>query len=115
MVRAGIQSIDSGQREAAIAIGFPPFKTLRLVVIPQAARAILPPMINAWLTTVKESSLAVAVGFPELVSVYMQTSLNQTGRAIEIVIMVMGFYMITSLLISFLLNLYNQRIQLKGG
>ena len=115
MVRAGIQSIDSGQREAAIAIGFPPFKTLRLVVIPQAARAILPPMINAWLTTVKESSLAVAVGFPELVSVYMQTSLNQTGRAIEIVIMVMGFYMITSLLISFLLNLYNKRIQLKGG
>jgi len=64
---------------------------------------------------VKESSLAVAVGFPELVSVYMQTSLNQTGRAIEIVIMVMGFYMITSLLISFLLNLYNKRIQLKGG
>ena len=115
MVRAGIQSIDSGQREAATAIGFPPFKTLRLVVIPQAARAILPPMINAWLTTVKESSLAVAVGFPELVSVYMQTSLNQTGRAIEIVIMVMGFYMITSLLISFLLNLYNKRIQLKGG
>lgn len=115
MVRAGIQSIDSGQREAAIAIGFPPFKTLRLVVIPQAARAILPPMINTWLTTVKDSSLAVAVGFPELVSVYMQTSLNQTGRAIEIVIMVMGFYMMTSLLISFLLNLYNQRIQLKEG
>ncbi|MCF6267123.1 MAG: ABC transporter permease subunit [Desulfuromusa sp.] len=113
MVRAGIQSIDSGQREAATAIGFSRFKTLRLVVIPQAARAILPPMINAWLTTVKESSLAVAVGFPELVSVYMQTSLNQTGRAIEIVIMVMGFYMITSLLISFLLNLYNQRIQLQ--
>ena len=115
MVRAGIQSIDSGQREAATAIGFPPLKTLRLVVLPQAARAILPPLINAWLTTVKESSLAVAVGFPELVSVYMQTSLNQTGRAIEIVIMVMGFYMITSLLISFLLNLYNQRIQLQGG
>lgn len=115
MVRAGIQSIDSGQREAASAIGFPPFKTLRLIVMPQAARAILPPMINAWLTTVKESSLAVAVGFPELVSVFMQTSLNQTGRAIEIVIMVMGFYMATSLLISFLLNLYNQRIQLQEG
>jgi len=113
MVRAGIQSIDTGQREAAAAIGFPPFKTLRLIVVPQAARAILPPMINAWLTTVKESSLAVAVGFPELVSVFMQTSLNQTGRAIEIVLMVMGFYMVTSLLISFLLNLYNKRIQLQ--
>ena len=115
MVRAGIQSIDTGQREAASAIGFPPFKTLRLIVVPQAARVILPPMINAWLTTVKESSLAVAVGFPELVSVFMQTSLNQTGRAIEIVIMVMGFYMVTSLLISFILNLYNKRIQLQEG
>jgi general L-amino acid transport system permease protein len=115
MVRAGIQSIDSGQLEAASAIGFPPFKTLRLIIVPQAARAILPPMINAWLTTVKESSLAVAIGFPELVSVFMQTSLNQTGRAIEIVLMVMGFYMCTSLLISFLLNLYNKRIQLQEG
>ena len=114
MVRAGIQSIDSGQVEAASAIGFPPFKTLRLIIVPQAARAILPPMINAWLTTVKESSLAVAIGFPELVSVFMQTSLNQTGRAIEIVLMVMGFYMCTSLLISFLLNLYNKRIQMQG-
>ena len=113
MVRAGIQSIDSGQVEAASAIGFPPFKTLRLIIVPQAARAILPPMINAWLTTVKESSLAVAIGFPELVSVFMQTSLNQTGRAIEIVLMVMGFYMCTSLLISFLLNLYNKRIQMQ--
>ena len=115
MVRAGIQSIDSGQLEAASAIGFPPIKTLRLIIVPQAARAILPPMINAWLTTVKESSLAVAIGFPELVSVFMQTSLNQTGRAIEIVLMVMGFYMCTSLLISFLLNLYNKRIQLQEG
>ena len=115
MVRAGIQSIDTGKLEAASAIGFPPFKTLRLIIVPQAARAILPPMINAWLTTVKESSLAVAIGFPELVSVFMQTSLNQTGRAIEIVLMVMGFYMCTSLLISFLLNLYNKRIQLQEG
>ncbi|WP_020677019.1 amino acid ABC transporter permease [Geopsychrobacter electrodiphilus] len=114
-VRAGIQSIDKGQREAASAIGFPPFKTLRLIIGPQAARAILPPMINAWLTIVKESSLAVAVGFPELVSVFMQTSLNQTGRAIEIVLMVMGFYMCISLLISFLLNLYNTHIQMQEG
>ena len=87
-VRAGIQSIDRGQIEAASAIGFPPAKTLWFIIIPQAARAILPPMINLWLTIVKESSLAVAIGFPELVSVFMQTSLNQTGRAIEIVLMV---------------------------
>ena len=114
-VRAGIQSIDSGQIEAASAIGFPPLKTLWLIIIPQAARAILPPLINLWLTIVKESSLAVAIGFPELVSVFMQTSLNQTGRAIEIVLMVMGFYMCASLTISFFLNLYNKRIQLKEG
>jgi len=107
-VRAGIQSIDRGQIEAAAAIGFPPAKTLWFIVIPQAARAILPPLINLWLTIVKESSLAVAIGFPELVSVFMQTSLNQTGRAIEIVIMVMGFYMCASLTISFFLNLYNE-------
>ncbi len=112
-VRAGIQSIDSGQIEAASAIGFPPIKILWFIVIPQAARAILPPLINLWLTIVKESSLAVAIGFPELVSVFMQTSLNQTGRAIEIVMMVMGFYMCASLTISFVLNQYNKRIQLQ--
>jgi len=114
-VRAGIISIDRGQLEAATAIGFPPLKTLRLIIIPQAARAILPPLINLWLTIVKESSLAVAIGFPELVSVFMQTSLNQTGRAIEIVIMVMGFYMCASLTISFFLNQYNKRIQMQEG
>ena len=114
-VRAGIQSIDPGQIEAASAIGFPPLKTLWFIVIPQAARAILPPLINLWLTIVKESSLAVAIGFPELVSVFMQTSLNQTGRAIEIVILVMGFYMCASLTISFVLNQYNRRIQLQEG
>ncbi len=114
-VRAGIQSIDKGQLEAAFAIGFPPLKTLRLIIVPQAARAILPPLINIWLTIVKESSLAVAIGFPELVSVFMQTSLNQTGRAIEIVLMVMGFYMCASLTISFLLNQYNKRIQMQEG
>ena len=114
-VRAGILSIHKGQLEAAKAIGFPPLKTLRFIVIPQAARAILPPLINLWLTIVKESSLAVAIGFPELVSVFMQTSLNQTGRAIEIVIMVMGFYMCASLTISFILNQYNKRIQMQEG
>lgn len=114
-VRAGILSINKGQLEAATAIGFPPLKTLRFIIIPQAARAILPPLINLWLTIVKESSLAVAIGFPELVSVFMQTSLNQTGRAIEIVIMVMGFYMCASLTISFILNQYNKRIQMQEG
>jgi general L-amino acid transport system permease protein len=114
-VRAGIQAIDKGQLEASTAIGFPPVQTLRFIIIPQAARAILPPLINLWLTIVKESSLAVAIGFPELVSVFMQTSLNQTGRAIEIVMMVMGFYMCASLTISFFLNQFNKRIQMQEG
>lgn len=114
-VRAGMQSIDKGQHEAAFTIGFSRFQTLRLVLIPQAVRAIIPPMTNSWLAATKDSSLAVAIGFPELVSVFMQTSINQTGRAIEIISMVMGFYIIISLLMSYLLNRYNERVQYKAG
>jgi len=112
-VRAGIGSVNKGQIEASATIGFTKFQTTRLIVMPQAGRAILPPLINAWLTVIKESSLAVAIGFPELVSLFMQTSINQTGRAIEIVLLVMLFYMFVSLFISFVLNKYNAKIQLK--
>jgi len=110
-VRAGMQSIDRGQHEAAFTIGFSRFQSLRLILIPQAVRSIIPPMTNSWLAATKDSSLAVAIGFPELVSVFMQTSMNQTGRAIEIIFMVMGFYIVISLLISYLLNKYNESIQ----
>ena len=113
MVRAGILSVDSGQQNAAQAIGFTRSQTLRFIILPQSARSIIPPLINAWLTITKESSLAVAIGFPELVSVFMQTSLNQTGRAIEVVLMVMGFYVLTSLFISILMNYINQRMQIR--
>ncbi|NRA53944.1 MAG: ABC transporter permease subunit [Gammaproteobacteria bacterium] len=113
MVRAGILSVDQGQKNAAQAIGFTRWQTLKLILIPQSARSIIPPLINAWLTIVKESSLAVAIGFPELVSLFMQTSLNQTGRAIEVVMMVMAFYVVTSLLISGLMNQLNKRMQIK--
>ncbi|WP_245881411.1 amino acid ABC transporter permease [Thalassospira marina] len=112
-VRAGMESIDRGQHEAARTIGFSRFQTLRLILIPQAIRAIIPPLANSWLVAVKDSSLAVAIGFPELVSVFMQTSINQTGRAIEIISMVMGFYIFVSLTISYLLNKYNARVQYK--
>ncbi|WP_111639921.1 amino acid ABC transporter permease [Marinomonas shanghaiensis] len=112
-VRAGMQSIDRGQHEAAFTIGFSRVQSLRLILIPQAIRSIIPPMTNSWLTSVKDSSLAVAIGFPELVSVFMQTSMNQTGRAIEIIFMVMGFYIFISLLISYLLNKYNDSVQYK--
>ena len=75
-------------------------------------RAIVPPMISLWMNVVKNSSLAVAIGYPDIVSVFMQTALNQSGYAIEIVAMTMLFYMTVSLLISFALNIYNKRVQL---
>ncbi|MFC4236560.1 amino acid ABC transporter permease [Thalassospira xianhensis] len=113
-VRAGMESISKGQHEAAATIGFSRFQTLRLILIPQAIRAIIPPLANSWLVATKDSSLAVAIGFPELVSVFMQTSVNQTGRAIEIIAMVMGFYIVVSLIISYLLNKYNAHVQFKA-
>ena len=112
-VRAGIQSVSHGQTEAASSLGLKPGWTLRLVVIPQAMRAIMPPLISIWMNVVKNSSLAIAIGYPDLVAVYMQTSLNQSGHAIEIVAMVMLFYSSVSLTISAALNYYNARVQLK--
>ncbi|WP_193180811.1 amino acid ABC transporter permease [Nisaea sediminum] len=113
MVRAGILSVSHGQTEASYSLGLKPGLTLRLVIIPQAMRAIVPPLISNWMNVVKNSSLAIAVGFPDLVAVFMQTSLNQSGHAIEIVAMVMLFYMTVSLTISGALNYYNKLVQLK--
>ncbi len=112
-VRAGIQSVSHGQTEASYALGLRPGWTMRLVIIPQAMRAIVPPLISQYLNVTKNSSLAVAIGFPDLVAVWMQTSLNQSGRAIEIVATTMAFYMTCSLVISALLNIYNKRVQMK--
>lgn len=112
-VRAGILSVSHGQTEAAGSLGLRPGWTLRLIIIPQAMRAIMPPLISTWMTVVKNSSLAIAIGYPDLVAVYMQTSLNQSGHAIEIVAMVMLFYSSVSLIISAALNYYNERVQLK--
>ena len=112
MVRAGILSVDKGQDEAARSIGLRKKRAMSLVIIPQAMPAIIPPMISNWLSTVKNSSLAIAIGYPDLVSLFMQTSLNQIGHAIELVGITMAFYMFVSLTISWLLNLYNKRVQL---
>jgi len=112
-VRAGILSVSHGQTEASSSLGLKPGWTLRLIIIPQAMRAIMPPLISTWMTVVKNSSLAIAIGFPDLVAVYMQTSLNQSGHAIEIVAMVMLFYSTVSLTISAGMNYYNERVQLK--
>lgn len=112
MVRAGILSVNRGQYDAAHSIGLKQGRVMSLVIIPQAMPAIVPPMISNWMSTIKNSSLAIAIGYPDLVSLFMQTSLNQAGYAIELVGMTMAFYMVVSLLISWLLNIYNERVQL---
>ena len=111
-VRAGILSVNRGQHDAGMGIGLKPSRVMRLVIIPQAMPAIVPPMISNWMNTVKNSSLAVAIGYSDVVSLFMQTTLNQIGHAVEIVGMTMAFYMVVSLSISFLLNIYNKRVQL---
>ena len=111
-VRAGILSVDKGQTEAALAIGLRPNRAMALVIIPQAMRAIVPPMISLWMNVVKNSSLAIAIGYSDVVALFMQTALNQAGYAVEMVGMTMAFYMFISLSISGLLNIYNKRVQL---
>jgi len=112
MVRAGVLSVDKGQSEAARSIGLRKRRAMSLVIIPQAMPAIIPPLISNWMSAIKNSSLAIAIGYPDLVSLFMQTSLNQAGYAVELVGMTMAFYMVVSLTISWLLNIYNKRVQL---
>lgn len=108
LVRASIESVNKGQREASAAIGFGWWQTLRFIVIPQAVRVLLPPLSNQYLNILKGSSLAVAIGYPDLVGVFTGISINQTGRAIEIVAMTMGVYLAISFLIGALINLFNR-------
>ncbi|MCY4412996.1 MAG: ABC transporter permease subunit [Caldilineaceae bacterium] len=112
IVRAGIQSVSKGQREAATALGLNPAQTLRLVIFPQALRVIIPPLTSEYLNLTKNSSLAIAIGYPDLFAVAGNTILNQTGREIEMFTMIMGTYLSLSLLTSFLMNVYNRRIRL---
>jgi general L-amino acid transport system permease protein len=112
IVRAGIQSVSHGQTEAARALGVKPSRTMRFVILPQAMRVIVPPLISQYLNVTKNSSLAIAIGFPDLVSVWMNTSLNQSGRAIPIVAMTMAFYCTVSLVVSLVMNAYNRRVLL---
>jgi general L-amino acid transport system permease protein len=111
-VRAGIQAVSHGQTEAAYSLGLRPGPTLRLIVIPQAMRVIVPPLTNQYLNLTKNSSLAVAVGYPDLVQVFAGTVLNQTGQAVEVVAITMAVYLTISLVTSGLMNLYNRRIAL---
>ena len=113
IVRSGIVSVSEGQTEAAEALGLPARRILRLVVIPQALRVIVPPLTSQYLNLTKNSSLAVAIGYPDLVNVFMGTTLNQTGQAVEIVAMTMAVYLVISLAISLLMNIYNRAVALE--
>jgi general L-amino acid transport system permease protein len=110
VVRAGILAVSGGQTEAARALGLTPGQTLRQVVIPQAMRVIIPPLTSQYLNLTKNSSLAVAIGYPDLVHVFMGTTLNQTGQAIEVILITMLVYLVISLVTSALMNVYNRRV-----
>ena len=112
-VRAGIQGISKGQKEAAASVGLNPNQILKLVIMPQALRIIIPPTTNQYLNLTKNSSLAAAIAYPDLVLVFAGTALMQTGRAIEIVSITMFTYLSISLSISVLMNWYNKRIAIK--
>jgi general L-amino acid transport system permease protein len=112
VVRAGILAVSHGQTEAALALGLRRGLTLRLIVIPQALRVIVPPLTNQYLNLTKNSSLAVAIGYPDLVAVFAGTALSQTGQAIEIIAITMAVYLSLSLLTSAFMNWYNARIAL---
>lgn len=112
VVRAGIASVPKGQTEAAASIGLSRMRTLRLVVLRQALRLIVPPLTNQYLNLTKNSSLAVAIGYPELVSI-ANTSMNQSGRAVECIAIIMAVYLLLSLITSALMNWFNRRVAIR--
>jgi len=111
VVRAGIQAVSKGQREAATALGLSGFQTMRLVIFPQAMRVIIPPLTSQYLNLTKNSSLAIAVGYPDLFAVG-STIINQSGRAVEVILITMGVYLTFSLLTSLFMNWYNKHTRL---
>ena len=112
IVRAGIQAVSHGQTEASLSLGLNAGQTLRLIILPQALRVIIPPLTNQYLNLTKNSSLAAAIGYPDLVSSFAGTVLNQTGQAIECIAITMTVYLTLSLLISLAMNAYNRRVAL---
>ncbi len=110
IVRAGVLSVSKGQFEAAKALGLPTSVTMNKVIIPQAMRVIIPPLTSQYLNLTKNSSLAAAIAYPDLVSVFAGTALNQTGQAVEIIFITMSIYLFLSLFTSFVMNIYNARV-----
>ena len=115
IVRAGVQSVNKGQAEAGASLGLKRGDVMRLIVVPQAMRVILPPLTNQYLNLTKNSSLAVAIGYPDLVSVFAGTTLSQTGQAIEIIAITMAIYLVISLLTSGLMSAYGWRTSRSMG
>jgi general L-amino acid transport system permease protein len=112
IVRSGIEAVPRGQKEAAAALGLRPWQVQRLVVIPQSLRVIIPPLTNQYLNLTKNSSLAVAIGYPDLVSVFAGTVLNQTNQAVEVILITMGVYLAISLATALAMNWFNARMAL---
>ena len=112
IVRSGIMAVNKGQTEAAYALGIKPNITMRLVIIPQALRVIIPPLTSQYLNLTKNSSLAAAIAYPDLVAIFAGTSLNQTGQAVEIMAMTLAVYLFLSLVISAFMNWYNDKMAL---
>ena len=111
-VRAGILAVDRGQRDAARALGLSPRRTMKLVVLPQAMRVIVPPLTSSYLDLMKNSSLAIAIGYMDLVATLGGITLTQTGREMEAMLLVMLIYLAVSLSMAGLMNLYNRRTRL---
>ncbi len=112
IVRAGVQSVHDGQRQAARALGLSDRQTMNLVIVPQAIRVMIPSMANQYSHLIKASALATVIGYPDLVSVFMGTSLNQTGRAVEIVAITAAVYLVLTALVSLATGVYNRRVML---
>ncbi|NKQ40639.1 MAG: amino acid ABC transporter permease [Sulfurovum sp.] len=112
-VRSGIEAVNKGQKEAATSLGLTPTQSLKFVVLPQAVRIAIPPIINQYLNLAKNSSLAAAIGYPELVTVFAGTSLNITGQALEIIGITMLTYLVISLFVSAILNWFNKKMKIK--
>ncbi len=111
-VRAGILAVSTGQSEAAFSLGLKPSQTMRLIVVPQAMRVIIPPLTSQYLNLIKNSSLALAIGYPDLVAVFAGSTLNITGHAIEVISITMAVYLVLSLIAAALMNWFNARVAL---
>ena len=113
IVRAGILAVSKGQTEAAYALGLRPRRTMSLVILPQALRVIVPPLISQYLNLTKNSSLAIVVGYADVRATLGGITMNQTGRELECMLLMMGFYLLVSLAISGAMNAYNSSVMLK--